>query len=180
MFQTLGVDIPLETVRHQVIIIRRPEDILPDHPIVGDVVNLTSFRPDIGNLTQIGYGEDEKVEPEGYNQGVDMPVAQEAFSLLVRRMPAAAQGFLRGGWSGLFTVTPDWHPILDKVDGVEGLYCAVGFSSHGFKLSPMIGVTMAELILEGKAQTIDISPLGMDRFKEGKTLRSRYSYSVLA
>ena len=59
--------------------------------------------------------------------------------------------------TGLFTTTPDWHPILDAVPGIEGLYCAVGFSGHGFKLSPMIGVTMAELIVEGIAKTIDIS-----------------------
>jgi glycine/D-amino acid oxidase-like deaminating enzyme len=36
--------------------------------------------------------------------------------------------YFRGGWSGLFDVTHDWRPILDQVPGIEGLYCAVGFS----------------------------------------------------
>jgi glycine/D-amino acid oxidase-like deaminating enzyme len=78
---------------------------------------------------------------------------------LARRMPAMSDCYFRGGWSGLFDVTPDWHPILDQVPGIEGLYCAVGFSGHGFKLSPMVGVAMAELITQGKPTSVD-SPCG--------------------
>ena len=172
-------NIPLATTRHQVITIRRPEELIPTHPTVGDIAQQLSFRPDSTNLTFIGAGE-EDAEPDTYDQAVDMGVAEDAFARLVRRMPAMSQGFFRGGWSGLFTITPDWHPILDRVEGTEGLYCAVGFSGHGFKLSPMIGVTMAEMVLEGQARTIDISPLRMGRFRDGDLLRSRYRYSVLA
>ncbi len=70
--------------------------------------------------------------------------------------------------------------MLDRVEGIEGLYCAVGFSGHGFKLSPMIGVVMAELITQGKATSVDISMLGLNRFKEDRLLSSRYSMAVLA
>jgi hypothetical protein len=44
----------------------------------------------------------------------------------------------------------------------------------------MIGLTMAELITQGKASTIDISMLNMARFNNGKLLRSRYTMQVLA
>jgi hypothetical protein len=44
----------------------------------------------------------------------------------------------------------------------------------------MVGVTMAELILEGRARTIDVAPLRMSRFAEGDLLHSRYRYNVLA
>jgi sarcosine oxidase subunit beta len=91
-----------------------------------------------------------------------------------------SDAYFRGGWSGLFTTTPDWHPILDAVPGIEGLYCAVGFSGHGFKLAPMIGVTMAELIVEGAAKSVDISPLRFSRFEEGDLMESSYRYRVLA
>ena len=50
----------------------------------------------------------------------------------------------------------------------------------GFKLSPMIGVVMAELITEGRATTVDISMLDLGRFKQGRPLRSRYGMRVLA
>ena len=179
VFARMGMDIPLGTARHQVITIRRPEDAIPTHPAVGDIAQEFSFRPDSNNLTLIGAGEDD-ADPDTYNQGVDMEVVEDTFGKLVRRMPAISRGYFRGGWSGLFTVTPDWHPILDRVEDIKGLYCAVGFSGHGFKLAPMVGITMAELILEGRASTVDITPLRMSRFKEGDTLRSRYRYNVLA
>ena len=180
LLDKIGVDVPLRALRHQMIMLRRPEDKVPDHPTISDVVNRLSARPDAGNLTLIGVGEDEFVDADEYNQGVDMPVVEEAFKSLVSRMPGMSQALFRGGWSGLFTTTPDWHPILDRVEGLEGLYCAVGFSGHGFKLSPMIGIAMAELVTQGRATTIDISMLGLSRFKEGKPLGSRYGMSVLA
>ena len=75
--------------------------------------------------------------------------------------PGMSESYSRGGWSGLFTVTPDWHPILDRVPGVEGLFCTVGFSGHGFKLAPAIGQAMAELVLQGKAESVDLTPLAV-------------------
>ena len=179
IFARIGLEVPLATVRHQVIGIRRPEDAIPTHPIVGDIAQQISFRPDSSGLTFIGAGEDD-AEPDDYDQAVDMKVVDDAFGKLVHRMPAMSDGFFRGGWSGLFTVTPDWHPILDVIEGIRGLYCAVGFSGHGFKLSPMIGATMADLILDGRPKTADITPFRMGRFEDGELLRSRYRYSVLA
>ncbi len=175
----VGIDLPLSAVRHQVATLTRPLDRIPDHPIVGDIAQSFSFRPDGSNMTFIGFGEEE-VEVDSYNEGVDMPEVTEALGKLTRRMPAMADSYFRGGWSGLFTVTPDWHPILDRVPGIEGLYCAVGFSGHGFKLSPMIGVTMAELITQGSASSIDITPLRFSRFEEGDLMSSSYRYRVLA
>ena len=180
LLKATGVDVPLRPVRHQVVMLRRPQDLVPDHPIIGDVVYDLSARPDVGNLTLVGVGEEEVVGPDEYNQGVDMPLVEKTFADLVNRMPGMSQALFRGGWAGLFTTTPDWHPILDRVEGIEGLYCAVGFSGHGFKLSPMIGVVMAELIARGQATTVDISMLGLNRFKAGKLMRSRYSMAVLA
>ena len=171
---------PLRPIRHQVVMLRRPQDVVPDHPIIGDVVFDMSPRPDAGNLTLIGVGEDEEASPDTFNQGVDMPMVEATFEKLVKRMPGMAQALFRGGWSGLFTTTPDWHPVLDKVEGIDGLYLAVGFSGHGFKLSPMIGVVMSELITQGRATSLDISEMSLNRFAEGRLMRSRYSMQVLA
>ena len=177
---TVGVDLPLATVRHQVIMLHRGEDSTPEHPAVADLVNDFSCRPDGEDLTLLGVGEDESVGPDEFDQGLDMSVVEKYFSVLAERIPNMSKALFKGGWSGLFTTTPDWHPILDKVPGIEGLYCAVGFSGHGFKLSPMIGVAMAELITEGRGETIDISMLGLDRFERGEQLRSAYAMQVLA
>ena len=176
----VGVDVPLVTVRHQVASLARPVDRLPLHPAVGDISQSFSFRPDGPRMTVMGFGEDEEVEVETYNQlaGVDDMVA--AKEKLVRRIPAMSDAYFRGSWAGLFTTTPDWHPILDQAPGVEGLYCAVGFSGHGFKLSPMIGRSVAELVAQGRSSSIDISPLRFSRFEEGDLMESSYRYRVLA
>jgi len=176
----IGVDVPLRTVRHQIVMVQRPEELALGHPAIGDIVNDLSTRPDAGDISLIGVGEEEFVGPDEYNQGVDMVMVQAAMAGLAKRIPGMAGARFRGGWSGLFTITPDWHPVLDRVEGIEGLYCAVGFSGHGFKLSPMIGVVMAELITQGKATSVDISMLGLNRFKENSLLSSRYSMAVLA
>lgn len=179
LLRKVGLDLPLGTVRHQVINLRRPNN-LPEHPAIGDIANDFSTRPDIGMRTLIGVGEEDSPGPDEYNQGLDMPAVESGMARLAKRIPAMSEALFQGGWSGLFTTTPDWHQILDKVEGIDGLYCAVGFSGHGFKESPMIGLTMAELITQGKASTIDISMLNMQRFNEGKLMRSRYTMQVLA
>ena len=180
LLSPLGFDIPLEPVRHQVVQIQRPWDILPRHPAVADIATKASFRPDGDQFTLIGVGEDEIVDRDSFNPAVDLEPAAAAFDRAARRMPALGQGYFRGGWAGLFTVTPDWHPVLDRVEGVDGAYCAVGFSGHGFKLAPMIGTVMSELVTEGQATSVDITPLRMSRFAEGDLVRSSYRYSVLA
>ena len=79
-------------------------------------------------------------------------------------MPSLTNAELFTGFSGLYTNTPDNLPILGKAEGVDGLYFAGGFNGYGFKLSPAVGIVIAELITEGEAKTADISALGMGRF----------------
>ena len=175
----VGVQFPLIPVRHQVALATRPPGTLPEHPIVGDIAQSFSFRPESPTLTMVGFGEDE-AELDNYDEGIDQADAADAMTRLIRRMPGMEQSYYRGGWSGLFTTTPDWHPILDRVPGVEGLFCMVGFSGHGFKLAPAIGQAMSELVLDGQASSIDLSPLRFSRFEENDLILSRYRYRVLA
>ena len=181
MLAGVGVDVPLLPVRHQVATVARPVATVPHHPTVGDISQSFSFRPDGSNFTTMGFGDDdEQSDPEVYPQGVEMSEAASARARLARRVPGMADSYYRGGWSGLFTTTPDWHPILDAVPGMDGLFCAVGFSGHGFKLSPAVGKAMAELVADGSARDVDLSPLRFSRFAEGDLLESSYRYRVLA
>ena len=177
----VGVDVPLIPVRHQVATVARPVELVPNHPTVGDISQSFSFRPDGSNFTTMGFGDDdEQSDPDVYPQGLELSEAATARAKLARRVPGMADAYYRGGWSGLFTTTPDWHPVLDAVPGVGGLYCAIGFSGHGFKLSPAIGKSVAELVVEGRARDVDLTPLRFARFAEGDLLESSYRYRVLA
>jgi sarcosine oxidase subunit beta len=179
LFGQVGIDLPQKAMRHQVLTLQRDLHRLPSHPIVADLINEVSFRTEGQDLTLVSYGEEDS-EIEGYNPGVDAAASMEAIPRVVQRCPGLQTAVLKGGWGGLFDVTPDWHPILGKVDDWAGLYTATGFSGHGFKLAPMVGIVMAELITEGQAQSVDIMPLRWSRFRENDLMESRYRYRVLA
>ena len=85
----------------------------------------------------------------------------------------------RGGFAALYAVTPDWHPILDRLPGIDGAFVAAGFSGHGFKMSPAVGQLVTELILDGAARSFDLRPLRATRFAEGDLFASKNAYSVM-
>ena len=46
-----------------------------------------------------------------------------------------------------------------------------GFSGHGFMHGPVSGKLMAEYILDGKFQSVDVSMLDLARFYEERLIR---------
>jgi sarcosine oxidase subunit beta len=65
-------------------------------------------------------------------------------------------------------MTPDQTGIVSAVPGVAGLHVIAGFSGHGFMHGPIAGQLMAELIADGRAGSVDIAPLSLDRFARGE------------
>jgi sarcosine oxidase subunit beta len=94
----------------------------------------------------------------------------EAVDHAIYRVPTLENARIARGWAGLYEISPDNHAILGRVPQVEGFILANGFSGHGFQHSPAVGKVIAELIEGGKATTIDISPLSIERFKKGALL----------
>ena len=175
-----GIDLPLQATRHEVIHLRRPPDV-PYHPGGGDIANLIYFRPESTDLTLIGNGNlaSDVDDPEVYAQRASQGFIAEVWGRIARRIPAMADAEFATGYAGLYTQTPDSHPVIDGVDGVDGLYICTGFSGHGFKLSPAVGLLVSELVLDGRASTIDITPLRMSRFAEGDLNLPGYGFKVL-
>jgi len=71
-------------------------------------------------------------------------------------------------WAGLYEMTPDQMGIISQVPEVAGLHVLAGFSGHGFMHGPIAGQLMAELIADGRAYTVDIAPLDIERFKRAE------------
>ncbi len=177
----LDIDLPLLATRHEVILIRRSETGVGHHPGGGDMANLIYFRPEADNLTLVGNGNrEEEADPDTYNQRASTDYVQDVWSRLALRIPGIADGQLAHGYAGLYTTTPDLHPVMDRVDGIDGLYICTGFSGHGFKLAPAVGVCMSELILDGESKLVDITPLRMSRFSDGSLNTTQYSFKVIA
>ena len=176
-----GIDLPLEATRHEVVHLQRGPDGPDYHLGGGDLINQIYFRPEGSDLTLVGNGNMEDVidDPEIYAQRASPAFIQDIWTRVARRIPSLADAGFSTGYAGLYTSTPDSHPIIDKVDGIEGLYVCTGFSGHGFKLSPIVGTLMAELILDGQATSVDITPLRMARFAEGNLNTTGYNFKVM-
>ena len=179
LLYSIGAPLPISYVRHQVIRLRRPGDVDPKHPTIADMARGHSFRPDSGDVSLIGAREDP-AERDTYNQSVDSDVALAALHGVVDRMPGMAEAGWDGGWSGVFTITPDWHPVIDRVPGPENVFVGAGFSGHGFKMSPAIGRALAELVVDGSSRSIDITQLRFTRFIEDDLIKSSYGGTVFA
>lgn len=179
----VGLKLPVQPSRTQVALYRRPPDFGRRSAIYADFVQGLYFKPTHGEMIHAGSlaGEEiqNPVDPDDYNEAADGPWLPQVRQRLSRRYPAMHRGYGRGGYGALYGITPDWHPILDRLPGLEGGYCAVGFSGHGFKLSPIVGQLMAELIVDKQAKTLDIAPLRLARFEENDLVKTPYSYGVM-
>lgn len=176
----LGISLPLTATRHEVFLIKRNDNLLSNHPSGADMSNMTYFRPEGNDMTLVGNGNREHiVDPENYNPKPSMDYLEDVWLRLSKRIPSIAEGEYFTGYAGLYTSTPDTHPILDQIDGIDGLYICTGFSGHGFKLAPAVGVCMAELITEGHSSFVDISSLKSSRFSEGKLNQISYDFRVI-
>ncbi|OAS97328.1 amino acid dehydrogenase [Achromobacter xylosoxidans] len=95
------------------------------------------------------------------------------------RFPAYAEAGLASSWTGVYDVTPDWNPVLGRIDGVEGLVAGFGFSGHGFKLSPAVGRVLAQEAL-GLATDVPLAPYALARFARGALLTGRYGRGAVS
>jgi glycine/D-amino acid oxidase-like deaminating enzyme len=55
-------------------------------------------------------------------------------------------------------LTRDGLPLIGRVPGVAGAYIATGHSVWGILNAPATGEAMAQLILDGRAEAVDLSP----------------------
>jgi sarcosine oxidase subunit beta len=73
-------------------------------------------------------------------------------------------------WAGMYEMTPDHHPVLGAAPGVPGFFLANGFSGHGVMHAPATGKIVADTILDGKSDLVDVGLLGLERFAEGRLI----------
>ena len=128
------------------------------------------FRHESGK--QVVTGKDRNETP-GFRFDWDRQYfEEELWPRLAGLVPSFERLKLMRGWGGLYAVNKlDHNALLGAYPGVDGLYVAGGFSGHGLMQSPAAGKCLSELIQTGRYETIDLSPLGLDRiFAERRVL----------
>jgi sarcosine oxidase subunit beta len=160
--RTAGIHLPLEPIPRQVVVTGSFEGMPDRRTLVIDAESTFYFhREATGVLMGMG-GRDEK--PSFETRVDERFIEEEILPQAVQVFPPLESAGIAYSWAGLYEMTPDRHPIVGMAPGVEGFYLANGFSGHGFQHAPIVGKLLAEMIVEGGAHTVDVSPLGLERF----------------
>ena len=176
----LGETLPITPVRVQMVHMRRPPALEFLTIAVADGLTGGYIRAGEGFNTLVG-GEaagdfSEVSDPDDFSTTADHETIARFWSRAKLRFPDFAGATPLGGYAALYDMTPDGNPVLDASGVVGGLYWAVGFSGHGFKLSPVVGRMVAELVLHGESSRHPISPFRMGRFADGEHMEAEHPY----
>ena len=181
LLEPLGVSVPVEPARAQIGLFRRPADYGPPPPAIADFVQATYFRDHPGEITFVGGmdpSQEQRVpDPNDYAETADWEAIRVHRDHLWGRFPSMRRSVFRGGYSGLYDMSPDLHPIVDRVPGAEGLFVCCGFSGDGFKYGPVIGQLLAEWALDGRP-SLDIAALRLERFERGELISGAFKYAA--
>jgi sarcosine oxidase, subunit beta len=174
----LGLEFGLYPHRSMVAIFRWPYGWNSRHVVVIDNIHHTWLRPEGVRGTLIGVEQPQRDwNPDDFHQGIDPGFVEQARSKLAARFPAFEQATMRGGWSGIYMMSPDGRPIIDQIPSIGGLFVMLGDSGTSFKTAPAIGKCLAEWVTKGEPQTVDLTPFRSTRFAEGKPWVDENAYS---
>jgi sarcosine oxidase subunit beta len=162
-----GVDIPVVPLR-RFIWTTKPFAKAPQRfTLIVDFSTGFYFHRESGGVL---FGMGNRNEAPTFDLSVDWEFFENVMETALHRFPPLGEAAIKNAWAGSYEATPDAHPILGRVSGAKGLILANGFSGHGFQHAPAVGQLIAEEIVDGKAHTLDISSLSLERFANGPTV----------
>jgi glycine/D-amino acid oxidase-like deaminating enzyme len=165
----VDVQVPIEPLRRFEHFFLSQEPIEP-LPYVKDMQRL-AFRPEGRGYTG---GVPTLDEPRGYNFDVDYRYfANVVWPALAHRFPQFERTRCTSTLPGLYDQNDfDGNVIVGPgAGGLGNFHLLSGFSGHGLMHAPGCGRAMAELLLTGGYQTIDLTRFGYQRILDGTPLR---------
>lgn len=164
----VGLEVPVRPFRRE-IYISEPFPELAPGPLVIDLHTGWYVRREGERVLMAGIAD----RVSSWNTTLDWSRLPEVAQTAVHRVPLLAGASFTSGWAGSYDISPDNHALLGPFPELEGFICACGFSGHGYMHSPSTGMLVSELILDGAARSLDISPLAPARFREGRPILER-------
>ncbi len=167
----LEVEVPVFPVRRMVYA-TAPTPWQHSYPLTIDLVSGFYLRSE---GQRILFGKSNPDEPPGFTEGMDWDWFEPTISVGLERFPWLEETRLdsAASWWGYYEVTPDHNPILGRLPGVENWINVAGFSGHGVQQAPAVGRIIAEELVLGQAQSINIDPLRITRFATARQSRER-------
>jgi sarcosine oxidase, subunit beta len=168
--EMVGVELPVTPLRRQVLFTEPMSDIPPDLPMTIDFASSFYFHRE-GPGVLLGMSDPE--EQPGFVMETSDDWIPRLIEVAARRAPRIADAGIRGGWAGLYEMTPDHNAIIGEARGISRFLYATGFSGHGFLQGPAVGEIIRDLVL-ARRPPVDVAPLSVERF-DAAALRPEYN-----
>jgi sarcosine oxidase, subunit beta len=152
---SIGLHLPIRTGAYQMLLSTpAPAGILK--PVIGGVSRSLSLKqlPTGEFFLGGGWPGDPTTDRRGYTMRDESEAGNwaEAVGLL----PAVGEQRVARKWCGLEAESIDGVPFIGAVPGYDGLTIAVGFSGHGFAISPAVGRTVADQLMGKPTPELDL------------------------
>ena len=166
----VGVELPVTPLRRQILFTEAIEGLPAELPMTIDFESSFYFHREGPGLLM---GMSDPDEAPGFSVETSEDWIPGLMEVVRRRAPRIADVGIRGGWAGLYEMTPDHNAIIGEAAGVSRFLYATGFSGHGFLQGPAVGEILRDMIL-GRPTFVDIAPLSVERF-DAAALRPEYN-----
>ena len=156
--QMAGIELPVRVESTETALFRKPDAMRTIGPILSDGVSQVYVRA-VGDAVyraaHFGHSG-QTVDPDDFDVAVSTSHVRALRERLDPRYDAMRRPPSMGGFTALYDVTPDGHPIVGPIEQVEGFWCDCGWSGNGFAPAPACGRSLAQMIL-GREADIDLS-----------------------
>lgn len=149
LLRPLGLDLPVEPVKGQMILFKCAEDFLPSMVLAKGRYAIP--RRD-GHIL-VG----STLEHAGYDKTPTAEALESLKASAIELLPALAEATPVGHWAGLRPGSPEGIPFIGEVPGWEGLWLNCGHYRNGLVLAPASCQLFADLLL-GREPIIDPRP----------------------
>jgi glycine/D-amino acid oxidase-like deaminating enzyme len=166
-----GRSLPVEPRKRTVFVVDCP-DAPRDLPLVADPSGVWVRPEGRGFITSYSPPErdDGPADPGDFEP--DHGLFEETlWPVLAARIPAFERLKVTGAWAGHYDYNSlDQNAVIGPDPELPNFLYANGFSGHGLQHAPGVGRAIAELIMEGRFVTLDLSVFGYERITAGRPL----------
>jgi len=140
----------------------------------GDEVSVEVFPRADGSTHVCAFSGDAPLPLDPAEVTPDPDVIERLRAVCERLSPALSADRIIATQACFRPITRDFVPMIGRVPRTEGAYVATGHNVWGILNAPATGEAMAELIVDGKAHTVNLAPFDAGRLPAvGASLRRR-------
>src|SRR5215467_11146720 len=141
----IGLQLPIRTHALQMILSTpAPSNIL--QPVLSAVSRSLSLKQLADGAFLLGGGWPGDPTPDRRSYTLRPTSIEGNWATAFELLPTVSQQRIARPWCGLEAQSFDDLPFIGKIPGLDGLTIALGFSGHGFAISPAVGRCVADQI----------------------------------